>query len=71
MLLSCSDPRKVLTIRSFIEFVQPICLPFEDDATEKYKDNYLTVAGWGYIIADVQKELNGKRQFLQDCVFSI
>ena len=38
---------------ALLEFVQPICLPYEDDAAEDYqtsqamKDSKFWVAGWG------------------------
>ena len=47
-----------LIIRHIIEFVKPICLPFEDDANEKYKDSKFIVAGWGYTIANIEWKCN-------------
>ena len=56
--LNYSKFRRFLTVRRIIEFVQPICLPFEDDANEKYKDSKFIVAGWGYTIADIEWKYN-------------
>ena len=58
LTLNCAKFRRFLTIRRIIEFVQPICLPFEDDANENYKDSKFIVAGWGYTIADIEWKYN-------------
>ena len=32
----------------FIEFVSPVCLPYEDNYNETYKNENLSLSGWGF-----------------------